>query len=373
MLASQAINPNTYYDLDIYKEEQRKVFHENWIFVGFKEQIKNHDDFITTKIGETPVVIQNCNGELHALLNICSHRKATLQTAACGNRPLRCPYHCWTYKNGGKLIGIPQNIESFAINEQQKEKLSLKQFNIAYCGDFIFVRINRQGKKLEDFLGPYFNILNEISADFCQDVFADKYRWQTNWKLAVETVLEVYHVPGTHPESFANLAIPECEIISNPPHSTGNTPMQEPSKKWWQGVRKFLKLQQNLKFTEYNHIFIYPNLAIGITNGSLMSVQTYEPKSENTCDLNFRLKMIKTANQEKTSDVVRQEIYQNLTRFNHVTLEEDRIVAESCQDNMPHTKIPAIIGKCEDRIRHFHNAWRLNMEIAQTTKEIDYA
>ncbi|SUI75980.1 aromatic ring-hydroxylating oxygenase subunit alpha [Shewanella morhuae] len=361
MISTQSILPKHYYDLLTFEQELSRVFEQNWIFVGFKEHLSKNNDFITITIGNTPVVVQNFNGQISALLNICSHRKATLQRDVRGNRPLRCPYHCWSYKSDGVLAGVPQNRTDFGLDETAKKHLALKQFTVDICGELIFVRVAARGPSLIEFLGPYFSILQRVSTDFTEQVQEGSFLWNTNWKIACETVLEVYHVAGVHPETFANFAKAECEIENFNGHTTGNTPLQDATHKWWAGARKHLKTNQHSDFKEYNHFFIYPNLAIGLTNGSLMSLQTYDPIDPTHTKLNYQLKMISKPNDRVISEAVKTAINLNFTQFNHTILEEDRVIAESCQKNMPHCNVPGLLGKCEDRIRHFHNAWRLDL------------
>ena len=367
MIATTSLLPLNYYSEHIYSLEQRQVFHRNWVFVAFTWQLKQPNDFITLDLCGLPIVVQNFAGQLSALLNICSHRKARLQTAPNGNRALRCPYHCWSYKQDGQLGGIPQHRTEFNFDEAEKKALALRQFALEICGDFVFIRVAATGPGLAEFLGGYYSILKQLSSYFTDQVHQGRYNWQTNWKIAVETVLEVYHVTGVHPESFAKLAKPECEILSNPPHNIGNTPLQDAPKKWWHRVRKQLKLLQYPELTEYNHFFIYPNLAIGLTNGSLMSVQTYDPTGATSCELNFRLCMIGAADGPTAASNFKQAVIQNFVEFNHQTLEEDRFVAESCQRNMPYTAEAGILGRCEDRIRLFHLAWQHDMESENDT------
>lgn len=362
MISSLSIHPKHYYHLQTFKQELSRVFEQNWIFVGFKDDLSKNNDFITITIGNTPVVVQNFNGQLSALLNICSHRKATLQQDVRGNRPLRCPYHCWSYKSDGVLSGVPQNRTDFGLDETEKKHLALKQFALDMCGELIFVRVTDTGTSLTEFLGPYFNILQRISTDFTDRVQEGSYLWNTNWKIACETVLEVYHVAGTHPETFANFAKAECEIEYFNGHTTGNTPLQDATHKWWAGARKHLKLEQHPDYKDYNHFFIYPNLAIGLTNGSLMSLQTYDPIDPTHTKLKYQLRMIKRSNGKATSEAVKMAVNINFTQFNHTILEEDRVVAESCQENMARSNTPGLLGKCEDRIRHFHNEWRLELD-----------
>ncbi|ESE41175.1 aromatic ring-hydroxylating oxygenase subunit alpha [Shewanella decolorationis] len=358
MITTESLHPVYYYATNTFEQEKFAVFENNWIFVGFRDELSKNNDFITITIGNTPILVQNFNGELSALLNICSHRKAKLQQEKKGNRSLICPYHCWSYKSNGALAGVPQNKTDFGLNETTKKHLSLKKFALERCGELLFVRVSQTGPSLSEFLGPYFSILETISTDFNDHIQEGIYSWKTNWKLACETVLEVYHVAGTHPDTFAKFARAECEIHYFNGHSTGNTPLQEATHKWWNGARKHLKINPHDKFDEYNHFFIYPNLAIGLTNGSLMSLQTYEPVDSVTTLLNFRLRMINPPSEIKSSEALKAAVCMNFTKFNHTILEEDRIVAESCQSNMTCNNTPGLLGKCEDRIRHFHSAWR---------------
>jgi phenylpropionate dioxygenase-like ring-hydroxylating dioxygenase large terminal subunit len=362
MIATESLKPQFYCSHDIYQKEQSAIFAKCWIFVGFMDQLAKPHDFVTTEIAGLPIVVQNFDGQLSALLNVCSHRKARLQTAASGNRPLRCPYHCWSFKADGQLGGVPLQRTDFAFTEDEKKNLALRQFRVAHCGQFVFVSLDDAAPALDDYLGKYAALLRDLSTYFFDPVAAGCYDWQTNWKLAVETVLEVYHVAGVHPDSFAKLARPECEVRHESPHNAGFTPLTETTKQWWARVRRQLKLQQYPELTEYNHFFIYPNLAIGLTNGSLMSVQTYEPVSVTQCRLNYRLRMIGCEQGVSVEGAFKTAVLQNFTDFNHQTLTEDQAVAESCQLNMAVVQTPGVLGRCEERLVLFHQAWRESME-----------
>lgn len=50
------------------------------------------------------------SGEVHLLLNRCAHRANLVCDDASGNSSsFRCPYHGWTYRNTGELLGYPYN------------------------------------------------------------------------------------------------------------------------------------------------------------------------------------------------------------------------------------------------------------------------
>jgi len=128
MIAAKAIPPKSYVSESLFQKEQTAIFEKHWMFVGFKSDLSNHNDFITLKIGKTPIVVQNFKGELYAMLNVCSHRKATLQVEKRGNRALVCPYHCWSYQGNGTLAGVPANHSDFGLTQHDKKALSLKNY-----------------------------------------------------------------------------------------------------------------------------------------------------------------------------------------------------------------------------------------------------
>jgi choline monooxygenase len=359
MISVNSLSPICYYDPTLFSDEIQRVFRDNWIFVGFTRQIPNHNDFITKSIVDYPVIIQNVEGRIKAFANVCSHRKARIHLENSGNRPLTCHYHCWQYDECGKLKSVPKNQSDFQLNENDKQKLGLSTHSVALCGEMIFVHINLPAQDLTTFLGPFFERLSNLSSYFSQPVDKGIYTWQANWKLAVETVLEVYHVPGTHPESFAKIAKTDCEIEHYNGHTRGYTSLKPSPQKWWQGVRKIMRMERHPNHDQYDHYFIYPNLAIGITDGSLASIQTYEPIDAYSSALHFRLFLSKSQESEKPlSQVVKSAIIKNFSDFNHQTLEEDRVMAEACHANMKVNDIPGLLGKSEQRISYFHAAWR---------------
>src|SRR6056300_546921 len=125
-LATESIPISSYSAPEIYTAEHTHVFATSWVFVGMQSELAQPNDFITTTIGETPVVIQNIDGHIEALHNVCSHRKAPLQLDKNGNRPLRCNYHCWSYGAKGKIKSIPQHRGNFEYSQSELDALQLQ-------------------------------------------------------------------------------------------------------------------------------------------------------------------------------------------------------------------------------------------------------
>jgi phenylpropionate dioxygenase-like ring-hydroxylating dioxygenase large terminal subunit len=56
------------------------------------------------------ITTRGADGRVRLLLNRCAHRGNLVCEAERGHATsFRCPYHGWTYKNTGELIGFPFN------------------------------------------------------------------------------------------------------------------------------------------------------------------------------------------------------------------------------------------------------------------------
>jgi len=358
-LHKNGLPPKAYICPDIFKNEMREVFHKNWVFIGFKSSLSKPNDFITASIGGVPVVVQNFDGYLKAFLNVCAHRRASLQITDCGNRKLICPYHGWTYDKYGRPVGIPDNQNSFRIqSDNESNKIGLKEYELEICGNFVFVCIEPSRETLREFLNVHWDVIEHISNLIKFPLKNRKIPWLANWKIGVESVLEIYHVAQVHPETFKKFTQSRWDFSAQGKHSTGHSDLSPEAIKWWGRVRRLIGLPKSELLSDYNHYFIYPNLAIAVTNGTLMSVQTYDPVDSGECFLNYRLFVGETVETSSISGVHEDSIFNSVTTFNEQVLNEDRLISEQCQLNMNFVDNPAIMGTCEDRIFDFHESLR---------------
>jgi phenylpropionate dioxygenase-like ring-hydroxylating dioxygenase large terminal subunit len=253
---------------------------------------------------------------------------------------------------------IPDNRDSFGYTDADRAGLALRRVAVARRGGFVFARVAAEGPSLEAQLGPAnAALLDHLGTLF--DVPFDQRRlpWASDWKIGVESVLEVYHVDAVHPETFRPFTQRRWEVAKDGDHSRGKAYLSEDSAAWWENVRRRLSLGRSAEFPDYDHWFLWPNVAIGMTDGSLVSVQTYEPTGPQGCDLHFRLALARPT-REGGSQAVRRAAQQSLSEFNVRVLEEDRTVSESVQRNHPHAHGPARLGAGETRIVDFHETWR---------------
>ena len=352
-----SIWPRHYADTAIFAGERARIFERTWLFAGFTDQLADPNDFLTLDVAGTAVMIHNFDGEPRAFHNVCSHRASPIHCAARGTRLPRCPYHGWTYNRDGVPVGIPGNAEHFGLDRAGREALALRRFVLAACGRFLFVRLADEGPDLDGFLGGYGPVLRHLSDQFT-DLFDDQVMdWNANWKHGVENVLEVYHADSVHPESFRQFTDRGWDCSTEGEHSRGQAPLSEASGRWWAGVAGKLKLQRSDRHQGYDHFHIFPNLAIGVTEGAMMSVQTYEPDGPDRCRLHFRLCMADSTAPSPRPEAARRAVEEQIRSFNTKVLGEDRAICERVHEGAKQAVHPPLLGRNESRLAAFHRAY----------------
>lgn len=343
---------------DIFPIEMQRIFETSWLCVGFTEDIKNHQDFITYQIGERGIVVQNFNGALHAFRNVCSHRYSRIQTQRCGNRPLQCPYHGWTYNSEGVPAGIPMNSKCFGFKDADKERLALEKYTVDTVGNFVFVLMRTGGHSLKEFLGDFYDDLEHVS-DVCPDRFEKcSFEWAANWKVGMDNAAEGYHVPLVHPDTFGAILPLDLEISTDVEHSRYTGPLKDVSVNWWRNVQKAINLQPSKKYPAYSNFLIFPNIVVTYSYGAFLTFQTFDPVSTNTLRINSASWLAKNNGRAARSVVI-----DSLKQFSERVRNEDREICTLVQSGMRDLPGPRalMLGDLEGRIAHFQKAYMSRM------------
>src|SRR5690242_11093360 len=96
-------------DPEIYREELSRIFlGPTWQFLTLASQLPSPGDYLTTFLGETPVIVtRGHDGEIHAMLNRCAHRGNLVCLKRRGRaEDLTCVYHAWRYDLEGNLKSV---------------------------------------------------------------------------------------------------------------------------------------------------------------------------------------------------------------------------------------------------------------------------
>ena len=193
-------------DPELFELEMTHIFEGNWVYLAHESQVADPGDFYTLTIGRQPVMItRDKEGELHGLINSCSHRGAMLATRKKGNKSsFTCPFHGWTFSNNGKLLKAKDektgDYPPCFKKEGSHDLKPMAKFE-NYRG-FLFGSLEPNVSSLEEWLGETRKVIDLIvdSAAEGLEVLrgSSSYTYEGNWKLQMENGADGYHVSVVH-------------------------------------------------------------------------------------------------------------------------------------------------------------------------------
>lgn len=204
LVQEDRVHRRVYTDPDLFEEEMSKVFAGTWVYLMHESELPEPNDFKTGYLGRRPIILtRDSEGRVHALLNRCRHRAATVCRAERGNaRSFTCPYHGWTYRNTGELTGVPWRSGYGLSFDPSGYPLARVPRVEAYRG-FVFGTLNVDAPELLDHLGAARELMDEwIDRSPTGEVFvrsgANRMVYAGNWKLAFDNAADGYHVAFSH-------------------------------------------------------------------------------------------------------------------------------------------------------------------------------
>ena len=205
---SYTLSSDYYLDQQVFELEKEKIFYRSWQYVAHELMLPDPGDYITLKIcDENLFVIRSADGELRAFYNVCRHRAHELLQGSGNVRKLIvCPYHAWSYDNGGSLVNarLSDGRPGFDKAEFGLVEIRLELF----CG-CVFVNLDDHAKSLASIAGdleqdirsqlPYIDELQLSGSNLLGET-----EMQAGWKVVVDNYVECYHCRPAH-RDFASL------------------------------------------------------------------------------------------------------------------------------------------------------------------------
>ena len=226
-----------YNHAEMTRLELERILLPSWQIVCHQNSIPKPGDYQTFDLGpESILVLRDRDGTIRGFHNVCRHRGARLLDGT-GNCPtaITCPYHGWTYRHDGGLIGMPVR-ESFPGLDRSEHGLRAVRTDIAF--GFVFVCLAGDpppvaqiwGKLAEEFLPYRFEDMVPLSP-ISQEV------WNVDWKITMDNYLESYHVPIGHPGLYRMFTPDYEDQASVPGIARGISWLREQdSPRWAEGM-----------------------------------------------------------------------------------------------------------------------------------------
>jgi len=199
--------PNAFYtDGQVFEQERKLVFENNWSCIGFGKDVPNPGDAKpVTFMGIPLFTVRDRDGQIRVFQNVCRHRGVKLiEEPAHFKGVIRCPYHSWCYGLDGALRSTP-HVGGVGHNTHpgiDRDALGLFEVRSKVWMDIVFVNLSGDAPAFEGAAGRMLERWSEFDG---KPVFHGgpksslSFEVKCNWKLAVENFCESYHLPWIHP------------------------------------------------------------------------------------------------------------------------------------------------------------------------------
>ena len=282
--------PNAFYtDGQVFEQERKLVFENNWSCIGFGKDVPNPGDAKpVTFMGIPLFTVRDRDGQIRVFQNVCRHRGVKLiAEPAHFKGVIRCPYHSWCYGLDGALRSTP-HVGGVGHNTHpgiDREALGLFEVRSKVWMDIVFVNLSGDAPAFEDAAGQMLERWSEFDG---KPVFHGgpnsslSFEVKCNWKLAVENFCESYHLPWIHPglNSYSKLE-DHYNIVEPNAYSGQGTQVYNPQLD--ASGRRFADFDglSSKWDAAAEYIAFYPNVLLGVHRDHFFAIYL-EPVDINT-------------------------------------------------------------------------------------------
>ena len=212
---------------DFFEIERNSIFSNQWLAVGFEEQLKDSGDILPIDFANIPlIIVRDDEGYVRAFHNVvpydgCLAVLNPLKQA----ESITTPYHGWQFNLKGKLIAAPfwSGHEAAEIETLTHHKTDLIEVACSvFCG-VVFIYLGKNPPEFEEKLRPLKSALHDyrvtdlaIGRDSNNGLLLDRENIKTNWKTHYENwALNVLHEGFTHSVYRDSDQIPRVDKQAN--------------------------------------------------------------------------------------------------------------------------------------------------------------
>ena len=355
---------DTYTDPERFVHEVDLLFRHRPVLVGYTAELPEPGDYKSTAIAGVPIIVlRGQDGRARAFHNSCLHRGAPLleEPHGRGLKRFSCGFHGWNYDNQGNLAMIPSKS---CFPDLVAEGRTLKPISAEEKYGMIFAVLRGvEAPDIDSFLGA--DLAAELSAynwDAMHMVTQETVRFRSNWKLAVDSFGENYHVPYLHPTTlFPQTLAPSMAIDYFGDHVRFVFGMESISE-----IRDHPELWADAivgrhLFIAYN---LFPNVSLSTVPGALGAFHTLPGRTPGECELVYTYLADPNLDPDFRTMVDTFLDY----NWNQVVKPQDLPIIEGIWRSMESGSCSEVyFGRNEAPVQHFHAGWDRAMAEAAGT------
>ena len=340
--------------------ERDELFRSLPLFMGLSSRLPKPGDFLTENVAGMPVLLtRGADGTVRAFANICRHRGAPV-AQGCGNaRAFVCPYHGWTYDSQGKLLGVTDKV-GFADLDLGAHGLVRLPAGEKHGMMFVRATAVAEGESAEidvdAVLGRFAPAFAALKPETYPIHSVDRVSPRINWKFAVDTFLEGYHIPHLHRKTIGPYFIGNCGTFDG----AGSHGRMCVARTSIDAVRALPEGERNFTPHVIAIYQLFPNTIIVWQVDHIEIWRAFPDRDDpSRCDIEFAL--------YKPADSDRPEAYWEKNRDIAIrtVMEEDFPLGERMQIGFESGATREVIyGRNEPSLVHFHSSIRSALGVA---------
>ncbi|WP_052420897.1 aromatic ring-hydroxylating oxygenase subunit alpha [Paraburkholderia ferrariae] len=199
-LRDDFIRKDVYFSAEIARQEAAMLWMRTWQMACREEELPTIGSFVTYEIvGQSVIVVRTGEADIKAYQNSCPHRGRQLIDHQCGSvTRFYCPFHGWRWDLQGKNTYI-RNAEDWDCRGGLSHgEAGLAEVKVGRWGGFVFINFDAGCEAFEKFIDPVPENLGRLEFEKMRFTWYKTMEIKCNWKVAIESFMESYHVPSTH-------------------------------------------------------------------------------------------------------------------------------------------------------------------------------
>ncbi len=337
-------------------QEQDVLFRSTPLCMGLSSALPEPGTYWSDNETGIPILmVRDGEGRFRAYANVCRHRGAQVAPEGRGSKArFMCPYHAWTYGIDGKLMSINKKSH---FGNVCREELSLFELPSAELHGTLWVR-PVQGEPIDEA-----ECLGGLEDDMAHWKLADFPFAHTqiidaraNWKMAIDTFAENYHVSILHAETVGKemkANVQTCDVFRK------NVRFVYPNQKL--DLMRFLSV--DMERWPYPQIastlyYLYPNVIMVVDTFGVDLVRIFPLEGSPSKSRTVHTWYVSPQMEPRLKEAG-YSYEERVTRFRDVIVDEDYETIAKIQLNAERgIQSEWLLGRNEVALHHIHNALR---------------